>query len=93
LHAASISFCGYQANGLQRKITYSSRAQTCNFNGSFQTEIVEPFLFYGVCVYIYIYIYIYICVSTRSRQIMVLESKLRPVRRADSLTAICEPTV
>jgi hypothetical protein len=31
--------------------------------------------------------------STRSRRIMFLESRARPVRRADSLTAICEPTV
>jgi hypothetical protein len=31
--------------------------------------------------------------STRSRKIMFLGSKARPVRRADNLTAICEPTV
>jgi hypothetical protein len=31
--------------------------------------------------------------STRSRKIMFLGSKERPVRRADNLTAICEPIV
>jgi hypothetical protein len=31
--------------------------------------------------------------STKSRKIMFLESKVRPVRRADNLAAICEPIV
>jgi hypothetical protein len=31
--------------------------------------------------------------STRSGKIMFLESRERPVRRADNLTAICEPIV
>jgi hypothetical protein len=31
--------------------------------------------------------------STRSREIMFLESRARSVRKADNLTAICEPTV
>jgi hypothetical protein len=31
--------------------------------------------------------------STRSRKLMFLGSKARPVRRADNLTAICEPIV
>jgi hypothetical protein len=31
--------------------------------------------------------------STRSRKIMFLGSRARPVRKADSLTANCEPTV
>jgi hypothetical protein len=31
--------------------------------------------------------------STRSREIMFLGSKVRPVRMVDNLTAICEPTV
>jgi hypothetical protein len=31
--------------------------------------------------------------STRSIQIMFLESRARPVRRAGNLNAICEPTV
>jgi hypothetical protein len=31
--------------------------------------------------------------STRSRKIMFLGSRARPVRRADSLIAICEPIV
>jgi hypothetical protein len=31
--------------------------------------------------------------SSRSRKIMFLESKVRPVRMADKLTAICEPIV
>jgi hypothetical protein len=31
--------------------------------------------------------------STRSRKIMFLGSRERPVRRAVDLTAICEPTV
>jgi hypothetical protein len=31
--------------------------------------------------------------STRSRKIMFLGSKVRPVRRADNFTANCEPTV
>jgi hypothetical protein len=32
-------------------------------------------------------------ISTTSRKIMFLESRARPVRRADNLTAICEPIV
>jgi hypothetical protein len=31
--------------------------------------------------------------SMRSRKIMVLGIKARPVRRTDNLTAICEPIV
>jgi hypothetical protein len=31
--------------------------------------------------------------STRSRKIMFLGCKARPVRRADNLTVICEPIV
>jgi hypothetical protein len=31
--------------------------------------------------------------STRGRKIMFLGSRARPVRRADNLTAICEPIV
>jgi hypothetical protein len=32
-------------------------------------------------------------IGTRSRQIMFPGSRARPVRRADNLTAICEPIV
>jgi hypothetical protein len=31
--------------------------------------------------------------STRSRKIMLLGSKVRPVRRADNLAATCKPIV